>query len=149
MQGVKEENTEDEELNSDQDDSMGESSTLDHLLEADEDSTLPTETVMCENGQATSQKQKSFDDKDDVLLKALTCLTIYAKDAKERMKDECCIFSEVVAHKLRKLNRKSRAVAEHKIMSIIYELEMSELNAEQEASASQSAFQFSQNNDVS
>lgn len=42
----------------------------------------------------------------------------------EQPKDECGLFGDYIANKLRKFDDRSRAVAEHKISEILFDLEM-------------------------
>lgn len=146
LQFIKEEYDEDEEpieydgVDESMDVSMED---IESLLDTDEDTTLPTETVICDqkpffSGEST--KRKRLDENDDVLLNALDCLTKHSNDVKARLEDECSLFGELVTHKMRKLDEKSRAIAEHRIQNIFYELQMS--------SSSYSTYQFYENNHI-
>lgn len=94
------------------------------------------------------QKEKKSNGDKDIILKSLGSLTKHTKDGRERLQDECSIFGELVTHKLRKLDEKSRTIAEHKIQNIFYELKMARFNVDQSSSSSQPTYQFYLNNHV-
>lgn len=124
---------------------------VESLPETDENNTLPTETRNCEDnpfasGQSAKRKKSNGD--KDIILKSLGSLTKHTKDGRERLQDECSIFGELVTHKLRKLDEKSRTIAEHKIQNIFYELKMARFNVDQSSSSSQPTYQFYLNNHV-
>nr|CAH7761086.1 unnamed protein product [Callosobruchus chinensis] len=48
--------------------------------------------------------------------------------ASNRPKDECQLFADYVANKMRKFNDRYRATAQHRISNILYELEMEQYN---------------------
>lgn len=147
LQDIKEEYEEDEEPFDEYygaDESMDISmEDIESLLDTDEDSPLPTETVMCDQkpfSTGESTKRKRPNENDDVLLNALGRVTKYSNDVRSRLQDECSIFGELVTHKLRKLDEKSRAIAQHKIQNVFYDLQMS--------SSSYSNYQFYENNRI-
>lgn len=127
---------------------------LDSLAETEEDNAshhTSSETVTCEEKQLSADqpaKRKRPDRDEEILVNALGCLTRYSKDASERLQDECSIFGELVTQKMRKLDEKSRAIAEHKIQNIFYELQMARFDVNKESSSSQTTYQLYENNHV-
>lgn len=67
---------------------------------------------------------------DEMLFEAYSFLKRAATTSTSRpADDECATFGNLVANKLRKFSETSRAVAQHRINNILFEIEMKELNA--------------------